>query len=68
MINQSFNFHVPIGHAMQEGTHIFFSPVFSKLIMLVPLLDAKLFEPFADDAVYLSRAFKLGPMSRRERL
>jgi hypothetical protein len=36
--------------------------------MLVPLLDVKLFEPFADDAVDLSRAFKLGPMSRRERL
>jgi hypothetical protein len=36
--------------------------------MLVPLLDVKLFEPFADDVVDFSGAFKLGPMSRRERL
>jgi hypothetical protein len=36
--------------------------------MLVLLLDVKFFEPIADDAVDLSGEFKLGPMSRRERL
>lgn len=36
--------------------------------MLVPLLDVKLLEPFADDSVDVSGAFKLGPMSRRERM
>jgi hypothetical protein len=36
------------------------------MLVLVPVLDAKLCKPFADDAVDLSGAFKLGPMSRRE--
>ena len=46
----------------------FLDPIVSQFIMLVPLLQIKLFEPFADDAVDLNGAFKLGPMSRRERL
>ena len=65
MINQSFLcLHM---HYIQEGT-LNFPLNISKLVSWVPLLDVELCQPLADDAIDLSGAFKLSPVSRRERL
>ena len=47
---------------------VFQLPSPSKLVACVPLLGVELCEPFADDGIDLSRALKLSPVSRRERL